>query len=62
MQRVCARGEVHTGFWWADLREREHLEDTGVDGKIILKSIFKKWDDGMEWIQLAQNRDRDRLL
>jgi hypothetical protein len=35
-------GEVHTGFWWRDLRERDHLEDLGVDGRIILKWIFKK--------------------
>jgi len=28
-------GEVHTGFWWGNLRERDHLEDPGVDGKII---------------------------
>jgi hypothetical protein len=38
-----------------DLREWDHLEDTGVDG-IILKCIFRKWDGGMDWIGLAQNR------
>jgi hypothetical protein len=35
--------EVHTGFWWGDLREGDHLEDPGVDGRLILKWIFKKW-------------------
>jgi hypothetical protein len=38
------RGEVHTGFWRVDLREGDHLEDPDVDGRIILKWIFKKWD------------------
>ena len=28
-------GEVHTGFWWGDLRERDRLKDVGVDGRII---------------------------
>jgi len=28
--------EVHTGFWWGNLRERDHLEDTGIDRRIIL--------------------------
>jgi hypothetical protein len=37
-------GEVHIGHWWGDLRERDHLEDVGVDGMIILKWIFKMWD------------------
>jgi hypothetical protein len=29
--------EVHTGFWWGDQREDDHLGDPGVDGRIILK-------------------------
>jgi len=40
------RGEVYKGFWWGNLREREYLEDPGVDGRIILRWIFKKWDVG----------------
>jgi hypothetical protein len=44
MENVRVRGEVHIGFWWGDLREGDHLEDLGVDGMIILKCIFKKWD------------------
>ena len=49
---------MDTGFWWEDLRERDHLEDLDVDGRMILKCTFKKWDGGMDWIQLAQDRDR----
>jgi hypothetical protein len=37
-------GEVHTGFWWENLRERDHLEDPAVDGRIILNWIFRNWD------------------
>jgi hypothetical protein len=36
------RGELHTGFWWGDVRESENLEELGVDGRMILKWIFKK--------------------
>jgi len=35
-------GEVHKGFWWGSLRERNHLEDPDIDGMIILKWILKK--------------------
>jgi len=31
------RGEVYTGFWWGNVREREHLEDPCLDGRIILR-------------------------
>jgi len=38
------RGEKHTGFWWRSLREGDHLEDPGLDGRIILRYIFRTWD------------------
>jgi len=30
-------GEVRTGFSWENLRETDHLEDRGVDRRIILR-------------------------
>jgi hypothetical protein len=38
------RGEVRTGFWWGNLKERDRLGNPGVDGRIILGWIFRKWD------------------
>jgi len=39
------------------------LEDPGVDGRIILNRIFRKWNvRGMDWIELAQDRDSVRAL
>jgi hypothetical protein len=35
-------GEVCAGFWWRNLRERDHSGNAGVDGRIILRWIFKK--------------------
>jgi len=49
---VCA------GFWWGNLRERDNLKDPGLDGRIILRWIFRKWGVGdIAWIDLAQDRD-----
>jgi len=46
-------GEVHTEFWWGNLREKGHLEDPGVNGRIILRWIFRKLNGGMGCIGLT---------
>jgi hypothetical protein len=51
---------VHTTFRSETRSEGGHLEEPGVDGRIILTRIFEKRDGGMYWIYQAQ--DRDRLL
>ena len=56
------KGKVYTEVWWEKLRERDHYDDLVVGGKIIWKLIFKKWDGGTDWIDLAQDRDRWRAL
>jgi hypothetical protein len=57
MQRVCVRGEACTVFGWRNLRERVHLEETGVVGRIILRWIFRKWDVGVwsrsSWLRIG---------
>jgi hypothetical protein len=54
--RVWGRGEVCTGFWWGNLREREHWGDPDVDGRIILRCIFRKWEgvlgNGCSWLRI----------
>jgi hypothetical protein len=49
-------------FWWGNLTERDHLEEPGVDGRITLGWIFRKWYVGMDWVDLAQDMDRWRTL
>jgi hypothetical protein len=38
------------------------LENLSVDGRIIVKRIFKKWNRVMDWIDVAQSRDRKRAV
>jgi len=42
------RGVAYTRFWWGNLRGRDHLEEPGIDGRIILRRIFRKWA-GRHW-------------
>jgi hypothetical protein len=56
------RGEAHTEFWWGNLKEIYHLEDADVDGKIILRWIFRKWNvevwTGSIWLRIGTGGGR----
>jgi hypothetical protein len=57
---------MHTGFWWENLREGKHLEEPDVDGRTAFKrgEICEggRGGVGMDWIDLAQDRDTGGLL
>jgi hypothetical protein len=52
---MWGRGDVHRGFWWGNMWERDYLQDLGVDGKRMLIWNFKKWD-GKAWTGLIWTR------
>ena len=57
MYHVWGTGEAYTGFWWGNLRRRDHLRDQTVDGRIILRWIFRKWEGvvrtGWSWLRIG---------
>jgi len=61
MQNVWDRGKAYKGFWWGNLRERVHLGDPGVDGR-ILRWNFGKWDveawTGTSWLRIGTGCER----
>jgi len=60
MVRVWRGEEAYKGFCWGNLRERDHSGDTGVDGTIILRRIFRKYDVGVwtesSWLRIGTGR------
>jgi hypothetical protein len=55
MWLVWGKREMHTGFWLVNLKERDHLEELGTYGRIILKQILKKLDG---WVDQTQDRGK----
>jgi len=54
---------LRTGFWWGYLKDGDHMEHLGVDGRIILKLIFNKRNlGGLNWIDMVLGRDRWRAF
>ena len=63
MWRVWVRKGGCIGSWWGNRRERDHWGDLGVDGWIIFRMDIQEVGCGyMDWIGLAQDRDRWRTL
>jgi hypothetical protein len=66
MWRVWVRGEVCTRFWWGNLRKRDHWGYTNVDGRIILRWNFRKWEvmawTRSSWLRIRTYGGRDNEL
>ena len=57
MWHVWGTGELYTGFWWGNLWETDRWGDPDVDGRIILRWIFRKWEGvvgtGWSWLRMG---------
>ena len=53
---------MYTGFWWGNLMEKDHFVDPGIDEKIILRWIFRKWGvgvrSGTSWLRIGTGDGR----
>ena len=56
MGYVWGRRQMQIGLWWENMKKRDHLEDQGIEA--VLKQIWKKEWDGVEWTFLAQDRNK----
>jgi hypothetical protein len=57
MWHAWERGEKCRRFWWESVKERDHLKNLGIDGRVGLEWILGRLV-GVEWIHLAQDRDQ----
>jgi hypothetical protein len=57
------RGENCTSFWWEIPKEGDHTEDQGVDGRVGIRKDLREIEwGGVDWIRLAQDRDRRAVM
>ena len=50
------KADVYKRFWWESLKKRAHFEDPGVDGRVVLNWICRKWDGawtGLIWLRIG---------
>jgi len=54
---------MHTEFWFENMKGRDHLEDLGIDGIIIIRMDLREmgWE-GVDWMHLAEGESSCRLL
>jgi len=58
MGRACSTSLERRGFWWGNLRERDHLGDPDTWEDNIQMDLQEVGCGGSNWIKLAQDRDR----
>jgi hypothetical protein len=56
------KSEKCTRFWWESPKEKHHSEDQGADGRMGSGWILGRLTGGVDWIRLAQDRDRWRAV
>jgi hypothetical protein len=63
MKEAWRRLEIHTEFWFGNIKRKNQMRDLGVDGRLLMKLILKeRVCEGVAWIQVGQVRDQWRAL
>jgi hypothetical protein len=63
MQHKWCRRGMRIGYWWECQKERDLKEDQDIGEWIIIKMDLREiGSDGMDWIDVVENRDQWRSL